>query len=134
VETLRRAGETRLFPWLERSATKKTYTETFSKAFTRYRKKHGCYDRNRDFHSFRTTFNYFAIESECPDTQRRYLMGHVERDIGITNYNPDGFSKKLLQKRINAIEIDISMIRSPFKPAAPSEVTHLADRRMAARG
>jgi hypothetical protein len=57
------------------------------------------------------------------------MMGHVERDIGITNYNPDGFSKALLAKRVNAVKIDISMIRSPFAESQRGNVAHLADRR-----
>ncbi len=58
-------------------------------------------------------------------------MGHVDRDVGTTNYNPDGFSKKLLVQDVNAIQIDISMIRRPFEDAKPCSATHLADRRVA---
>lgn len=131
VAKLRRAGEPRLFPWLERSESKKTYTETFSKRFTRYRKEHGLYDPQRDFHSFRTTFNHLLIEAECPDTQRRALMGHVEHDVGITNYNPAGFSKTLLQKRVNAVKIDVSMVRPPFGCADGAAVIEMDGRRRA---
>ncbi|WP_353627848.1 site-specific integrase [Sulfitobacter sp. TCYB15] len=127
----KRDGEERLFPWLQRSASKETFTENFSKKFTRYRKDVECYDPQRDFHSFRTTFNHLLIESRCFDSHRRYIMGHVDRDVGITNYNPDGFSKALLLDDVNAVEIDISMIRSPFENAKPSSVTHLADHRLA---
>ncbi len=129
VASLQREGEPRLFPWLERSESKKTFTETFSKRFTRYRQDHKIYDAQRDFHSFRTTFNHLLIEAECPDTQRRGLMGHVERDVGITHYKPDGFSKALLRKRVNSVEIDISMIRPPFATANTKSVTHLSDHR-----
>lgn len=129
IEVRKREDETRLFPWVERSASKKTFTETFSKRFTRYRQDHGIYDDQRDFHSFRTTFNHLLIEAECPDTQRRGLMGHVERDVGITNYNPSGFSKVLLRKRVNSVVIDISMIRPPFGEVNTQSVTHLSDHR-----
>ncbi|MBW4983488.1 tyrosine-type recombinase/integrase [Mameliella sp. CS4] len=132
VEERRRAGEPRLFPWLERSANKKTFTETFSKRFTRYRKDNECYDPQRDFHSFRTTFNHLLIELECQDSHRKYLMGHVERDVNITNYNPHGFAKKTLQKWVNMIEIDISMIRKPYGDMPLADVTNLADRRVSA--
>ncbi|WP_353472482.1 tyrosine-type recombinase/integrase [Salipiger sp. H15] len=125
----KREGEPRLFPWLTRSEAKKTYTENFSKRFTYYRKTHKVYDAQRDFHSFRTTFNHRLIEAGCPDTQRRSLLGHVERDVGITNYNPSGFSKALLLGQVNAIEIDVSMIRPPFGDIEVAGVTHLADRR-----
>ena len=129
VAALARASEPRLFPWLERSQTKKTYTETFSKRFTKYRRDHRIYDAQRDFHSFRTTFNHLLIQAECPDTQRRALMGHVERDVGITNYNPGGFALTLLRKRVNSVALDVSMIRSPFANQTPANVAHLSDRR-----
>jgi hypothetical protein len=124
-----RDEEPRLFPWIERSQSKKTFTETFSKRFTRYRQDHNIYDTQRDFHSLRTSFNHLLIVAECPDTQRRALMGHVERDIGITNYNPHGFSEELLQRRVNSIEVDISMIRPPFEEPRSTNVAHLSDRR-----
>lgn len=129
VAQRRREGEPRLFPWLERSAAKETLTETFSKAYTRYRKDHGIYDPQRDFHSHRTTFNDALVEAECPDTQRRYMMGHVERDVGIVHYKPRKFSMKLLKKRLNAVRIDISMIRRPFPPMAAQNVAFLDPRR-----
>jgi len=118
VERLRKNGELRLFPYLERSANKKTYTENFSKRFTAYRRKHGLYDPQRDFHSFRTTFNVKLIETECLDSQRRYIVGHTDTDVGIRHYAPTGFSKALLQKRVDAVEIDITAIRRPFGPEA----------------
>ncbi|WP_371060095.1 tyrosine-type recombinase/integrase [Rhodosalinus sp. 5P4] len=102
VAMLRRAGKPRLFPWLARSENKKTYTETFSKRFTRYRQDHKIYDTQRDFHSFRTTFNHLLIQAECPDSQRWALMGHVKRDVGITNYNPGGFALSKLRNRVNS--------------------------------
>lgn len=129
VANLARAGEPRLFSWFERSQNKKTYTETFSKRFTKYRRDHKIYDAQRDFHSFRTTFNHLLIQAECPDSQRRALMGHVERDIGITNYNPGGFALKLLRKRVNSVVVDISMIRSPFAEISSASVTDLSCHR-----
>jgi integrase len=131
VALRRREGEPRLFPWLERSAAKETLTETFSKAYTRYRKDHGIYDPQRDFHSHRTTFNDALVEAECPDTQRRYMIGHVERDVGIVHYKPGKFSMRLLKKRVDAVRIDISMIRRPFQPSATPNVTFLEPRRAA---
>ena len=59
-------------------------------------------------------------------------MGHVERDVNITNYNPHGFAKKTLQKWVNMIEIDISMIRKPFGDMPLADITNLADRRVSA--
>lgn len=130
VAGLVRAGETRLFPWLERSESKKTFTETFSKRFTKYRQDHKIYDEQRDFHSFRTTFNDRLIQAERQDSHRRALMGHVEHDVGITNYNPGGFSMKTLRDCVNAVVIDISMIRSPFADASSASVTDLRSHRV----
>lgn len=130
VAGLARAGEPRLFPWLERSESKKTFTETFSKRFTRYRQDHKIYDAQRDFHSFRTTFNHLLIQAERLDSHRRALMGHVEGDIGITNYNPGGFSMVALRNCVNSVSIDISMIRSPFTGVTSASVTDLVSRRV----
>ena len=47
-------------------------------------------------------------------------MGHVERDVGITNYNPGGFALTLLRKRVNSVALDVSMIRSPFADQTPA--------------
>lgn len=130
VALRRREGEPRLFPWLERSQSKKTFTENFSKRFTKYRQDHKIYDAQRDFHSFRTTFNDLVILAERQDSHRRALMGHVERDVGITNYNPSGFSMTTLRDCVNAVEVDISMIRSPFAEVDAAQVTDLAARRI----
>jgi len=126
----KRNGEVRLFPALTRSKNKSTYTENFSKTFTKFRKDNKVYWLNCDFHSFRTTFNVALIRSECPDTQRRHLMGHVEKDVGIVHYNPDGFAETQLQKKVNAVKIDISMIRKPFGDRNAEAVTYLDDRRL----
>ncbi|MEO9629751.1 MAG: site-specific integrase [Sulfitobacter sp.] len=129
VALRRREGEPHLFPWLERSQSKKAFTENFSKRFTKYRQDHKIYDKQRDFHSLRTTFNDLVILAERQDSHRRALMGHVERDVGITNYNPSGFSMKTLRDCVNAVAIDISMIPSPFAEISLASVTDLASRR-----
>ncbi len=130
VAQRQREGEPRLFPWIERSASKKTYTETFSKRFTRYRQDHRIYDAQRDFHSFRTTFNHKLIQAECQDSVRRALVGHVERDVGITSYNPNGFATTILRKNVNLVAIDISMIRPPFGQVVSAQVTDLSAHRV----
>lgn len=130
VNLRKQEGEPRLFPWIKRSESKATFTETFSKTFTRYRKDNDLYAPNRDFHSFRTTFNHLLIGSGCADSHRRYIMGHVERDVGITNYNPEGFAQTLLLQDVNAVKIDISMIRRPFDTATEKSVAQLADHRL----
>jgi hypothetical protein len=50
--------------------------------------------------------------------------------VGITNYNPSGFSMKTLRDCVNAVEVDISMIRSPFAKVDSAQVTDLAARRI----
>ena len=132
IDTLQRQGEPRLFPWLERSESKKTFTEGFSKRFTKYRKDNNIYDPQRDFHSFRTTFNDSLIQASCLDSRRRSLVGHVEHDVGITNYNPTGFATDKLRDDVNSVVIDISMIRSPFEDAASAPVTSLFGRKFEA--
>ena len=130
VNLRKQQGEPRLFPWVQRSGSKETFTENFSKTFTRFRKDHGLYAANRDFHSFRTTFNHLLIGSSCADSRRRYMMGHVERDVGIVHYNPEGFAQTLLLDDVNAVKIDISMIRHPFDTAVEGSVAQLADHRL----
>lgn len=125
IELRRREGEPRLFPWLERSKAKQTLTETFSKRFTEYRKKHNIYRKKLDFHSFRTTFNQALIRSECLDSQRRHMLGHAENDVGIVHYAPEGFAAPQLRNRIDAVGIDISMVRRPFGPA-PAVIGNVA--------
>jgi len=126
VALRKREGDARLFPWLERSASKMTFTESFSKRFTKYRKDHGVYEKGLDFHAFRTTFNQSLIRTECLDSQRRFLVGHVDRDVGITNYAPEGFAMSALKRRVDAVAYDISMVRRPFADAPENEVADLA--------
>jgi integrase len=114
VELRRRQGEPRLFPWLERSAAKKTFTETFSKKFTTYREKHKIYKKGLDYHAFRTTFNQALVRVRCLDSVRQYLKGHAENDVGIRHYTPEGFATSELLEQVTAIAYDVSMVRRPF--------------------
>jgi hypothetical protein len=118
VELRHRQGEPRLFPWLERSAAKKTFTETFSKKFTTYREKHKVYRKGLDFHAFRTTFNQGLVRVRCLDSVRRYLLGHAEHDVGIRHYTPEGFATSELLEQVSAITYDVSMVRRPLMWAA----------------
>jgi hypothetical protein len=135
VELRRQQGEPRLFPWLERSAAKKTYTETFSKKFTTYREKHKVYRKGLDFHAFRTTFNQSLVRIRCMDSIRRFLMGHAEHDVGIIHYTPEGFETSELLETVRAITYDISMVRRPFSDRNPAAaVADLAAHRQVKRG
>ncbi|CUH40263.1 hypothetical protein JSE7799_02993 [Jannaschia seosinensis] len=51
VELRRREGEPRLFPHLKRGKHKETFTELFTKEFTRYRQAHKVYWIGLDFHA-----------------------------------------------------------------------------------
>lgn len=135
VDLRRRQGEPRLFPWLERSAAKKTYTETFSKRFTTYRETHKVYRKGLDFHAFRTTFNQGLVRVRCPDSVRRFLMGHAEHDVGIRHYTPEGFATSELLEEVSAITYDVSAVRRPFAESRPQgPVADLAAHRAAKRG
>jgi integrase len=129
VALRKRDAEPRLFPWLQRSAAKKTFTENFSKTFTAYRKKINVYKAGLDFHAFRTTFNQSLISLECPDSQRKYMLGHSENDIGIKHYAPDGFPITRLRNRVNQVTYDISMVRQPFQERIAGGITDLAAHR-----
>ncbi|MCB1330795.1 MAG: site-specific integrase [Maritimibacter sp.] len=111
---LRRAqGQSRLFPHLPRGETKGTFTEVFTKRFGYYRKTNNCYWPGRDFHSFRTTVNGDLMNSTCKDSIRRRLMGHEPLDAGEKHY-AQGLKISTLYEDICKIEVDISMIKSPF--------------------
>jgi integrase len=139
VELRRRQGEPRLFPWLERSAAKKTFTETFSKKFTTYREKHKVYRKGLDFHAFRTTFNQSLVRVRCLDSMRKFLMGHAEHDVGIRHYTPEGFDTSELLEAVSAVTYDISMVRRPFAErqsvgAVADLSAHRAERRRFEQG
>ncbi|MFZ7093993.1 tyrosine-type recombinase/integrase [Primorskyibacter sp. 2E233] len=129
VALRKRDGEPRLFPWLERSKAKKTFTETFSKNFTKYRKSAKVYRPGLDFHAFRTTFNQALVATGCRDSERRNLLGHAENDVGIKHYTPDGFATSSLRDCVNAVTYDISMVRRPFQEKVTAGVSDLAAHR-----
>ncbi|MBY6169809.1 hypothetical protein KUV73_10680 [Mameliella alba] len=131
VALRKREAEPRLFPWLERSGAKETFTEPFSKEFTRYRKEIKVYQRGLDFHAFRTTFNQALISTECLDSQRRYMLGHVENDTGIKHYAPEGFPIERLRERVDAVVYDVSMMRRPFESLGLRGVSDLDAHRQA---
>jgi len=118
----------RLFDKVTRSKSKKlTFTATFTKNFTYYRKTRGVYDERRDLHAMRTTCNTKMVGSSVPDTARRYLMGHKNEDIGIINYLPEGFPLETLKKYIEIQQIDLSIITRRFgTPLERRPVPYLA--------
>ena len=115
VDRQRRIGEKRLFPRAHRAKTAKlSYTANFTKRFANYRRTNGVYHARMDFHALRTTLNSDLVASRTPDTARRYIMGHDNPDVGITNYLPEGFPLATLKEIIEQRRYDLSMVTQRF--------------------
>ncbi len=118
VELRRRQGELRLFPYQKRGRNKGKLSENFTKTFAYYRQSNGCYWKGQDFHAFRTGFHGALVAASVQDSVCNYLMGHIETNVGIRHYLPDGFPLARLRDAINTVPADFSSIRRPFEPAA----------------
>jgi integrase len=115
VDRQKKLGKLRIFDTVSRSkSSKSTYAQNFGKKFTYYRKSRGAYETSKDLHAMRTTFNTRLVTEATPDTARRYLMGHDNPDVGITNYLPEGFSLKTLSRYIEEHRIDLSVVTRRF--------------------
>jgi integrase len=115
VERQKKLQKLRIFDTVSRSkSSKSTYAQNFGKNFTYYRKSRGAYETSKDLHAMRTTFNTRLVTQATPDTARRYLMGHDNPDVGITNYLPEGFSLKTLSRYIEEHRIDLSVVTRRF--------------------
>lgn len=115
VKRQRRLQKKRIFAKVNRGKTKKlSFTSTYTKKFTYYRKSRGLYEARRDHHALRTTFNTACVKRKMPDTARRYLMGHQNPDVGIRNYLPEGFPLETLKELIELDRIDLSMVTRRF--------------------
>lgn len=128
VERQKKMGKRRIFDQVNRSkSSKMTYTATFTKKFTYYRKSRKIYEKRLDFHALRTTFNSKMVGYAIPDTARRYMMGHKNEDVGIVNYLPEGFPLKTLKTLIEKEQIDLSMVTRRFaKVDEPRKGPYLA--------
>lgn len=118
----------RIFDEVNRSkSSKNTFTATFTKKFTYYRKSRNIYEKRLDLHALRTTFNSKMVGYAIPDTARRYLMGHKNSDVGIVNYLPEGFPLKTLKGLIELEQIDLSVVTKRFgKTEMPRKGPYLA--------
>ena len=103
-----------LLPWLTRGKSKRKFSETYTKSFAYYRRKHGCYLPDCDFHSFRTGWNTYLVGPGVQDSVCNYLMGHEESDAGIRKYLPTGVPLSGVREAVDSVEIDISAVRRPF--------------------
>ncbi|MCF7777414.1 hypothetical protein GLP59_07085 [Sulfitobacter sp. M220] len=113
VEMRRRQDQRRLFPNMTRGQTKQKFSENFSKNFTYYRQTNDCYWPGLDLHAMRTTFHCDLMNRDKSDAIRCKLMGHDPVDEGVRSY-AQGLSLATLYERICDVELDISMITSPF--------------------
>lgn len=52
-----------------------------------------------------------------PDSVRKYLMGHVNEDVGIVHYLPEGFPLSRLKEFIDHIPFDPSPIKRRYNEA-----------------
>ncbi|CUH64664.1 hypothetical protein TL5118_00968 [Thalassovita autumnalis] len=105
----------RLFSGIKRGQTKNTYTELFTKEFTRYRQAHGVYWHGLDLHATRTTFHHDLMDLATPGYIRRALMGHEPLDEGERSYAQNGISLKTLCDCVSAVPFDPSLIISPVR-------------------
>ncbi len=114
VELRRRQGEPRLFPELKRGKHKETFTELFTKEFTKYRQAHGVYWRGLDFHALRTTFHHALMDNRVPGYIKRALMGHEGLDEGEKSYAQGGIAIKTLYNVVSEIRFNLEQVQSPF--------------------
>jgi integrase len=125
VAMRRREGEDRLFPHLTRGKNRKTLSENFTKDFTRFRRANDVYEKRIDFHSFRTQFNVELIKTRTDGELRHILMGHEMDSVNLKSYGGDGHDLAYLQEIVQRVNIDVSMIRSPFATAKEANIADL---------
>ncbi|KPN62278.1 hypothetical protein AKJ29_08490 [Aliiroseovarius crassostreae] len=125
VAMRQREGEDRLFPHLTRGKNRKTLSENFTKDFTRFRKANDVYEKRIDFHSFRTQFNVEQIKARTDSELRHILMGHEMETVNLKHYGGDGHDLEYLHEIVQRVDIDISMIQSPFADGKKAKVSDL---------
>lgn len=125
VAMRQREGEDRLFPHLTRGKTRKTLSENFTKDFTRFRKANKVYEERIDFHSFRTQFNVEQIKARTDSELRHILMGHEMETVNLKHYGGDGHDLEYLHEIVQRVDIDVSMIQSPFADSKKAKVSDL---------
>lgn len=114
VDLRRKQGLPRLFPHIERGKHRQTFTANFTKRFGYYRKTTGCYVTGMDLHALRTTFCGDLMNTGCPDSLRRRLMGHEPLDEGERSYS-QGLKMSRLLEELRKVQVDTSLIVSPFE-------------------
>ena len=114
VAIRQREGENRLFPKLTRGKNRETLSENFTKDFTRFRRANNIYEKRIDFHSFRTQFNVEQIKARTDSELRHILMGHEIETVNLKHYGGDGHDLAYVHEIVQRVNIDTSMIQSPF--------------------
>lgn len=118
VEHRKRHGLSRLFPQIERGASKGTFSERFSKSFARYIERQGVKTgRGLDFHSFRTEVVNGLLNGGVSMVAVKLLVGHSSAgDTTVEHYFEAGFTSRNMLDFISRLNIDTSHIRNPLFP------------------
>jgi len=69
-------GAQRLFPELKGDATYGLYGDALSKRWLNYRRNLGLYEKNKDLHSLRHSFNAHLLNKKVPVVWMSHLIGH----------------------------------------------------------
>lgn len=105
VEAMRKDSQTRLFPYLQSAGEE--VTANFSKWWGRYARKHGGFNSQKVFHSFRHATKDGFREAEIDPELRDILQGHAPVTEG-EKYG-QGFSLQRLKKAIDKLEYDVDL-------------------------
>lgn len=109
VNTLRNAGQTRLFPELK--LRRDGYGHTASKWFARYAKRCGIKESGKVFHSFRHTFINRLKQADIPENKIAALVGHEEGSITFGRYGKS-YQPRILQEVIEVLDFQVTNERT----------------------
>lgn len=105
IERNKANGARHLFPNLKRDGFGNIGT-SISKWFTNYRKSCGIYEKGKDGHSFRHSFDTHLQNKEIPDIRVGELMGHAQKGETNSRYFK-GTKLALLKAAIDSIDYGI---------------------------
>lgn len=114
VEKRSSVNMSRLFPQIERSKSKGTFSGLMSKNFAYYLKSRGIKEPGLDFHALRTDFLTRLTRARVPDHVRKGLMGHEQTDVTHRNYFRAGERMEDPKEYIDRVDVDHIGIRHPF--------------------
>jgi integrase len=133
--SIKAEGWDRLFPELTKSKTAKNgYGKDPGSHFTAYRRRMGVspdVDRQKVFHSFRTTANCALRYLNVPLERRQRLVGHEAEDTNNAVYRPDDLERMF---SITTLLEDMSKLSFPVShPVYIAKSEHRLQRIAAAR-